>query len=362
MLKLFDVGCWFCDRGWKAVQIYAANQLLTAQWSSGPRSRTHVLSLQLTAALIYRVNAMHSRPSTGSAFHALLRSSLPLTDERQSPHLISGRDDNPQGWRDREDFYEPVAERGVIWLRDLRLPEDETTSIQCPRFPKNWDSQHHPQIQTRHYTVLLGLTYETVQHELGRSQGHWKPPPDRRPRASAMLPNARAPGPNDRVPAFDFSEAVAKNVNADFDQGSDLDDAEMIADNMTKDPAGLNHEVSCILLNYATQVLGAIPNPRQSADVYHEIRRGSTSTAEATIIHHIATELHINAFTQIATKEPHFDDWEDCFLYLFPPKDMICRPHTSLRAKYRQPAGAGHLNLRVMVAIRFALSTLNGSS
>ena len=124
----------------------------------------------------------------------------------------------------------------------------------------------------------------------------------------------------------------------------------------------LNHEVSCILLNYATQVLGAIPNPRQSADVYHEIRRGSMSTAEATIIHHIATELHINAFTQIATKEPHFDDWEDCFLYLFPPKDMIRRPHTSLRAKYRQPAGAGHLNLRVMVAIRFALSTLNGSS
>lgn len=287
---------------------------------------------------------MHSRPQTGSAPHALLRSTLPLTDDPHSDHLISGRDDNPLGWREREDFYEPVAERGIVWLRCLRLPDDENI-IQCPRFPKYWDSQIHPQIEPRHYTALLGLTYEVVQHELGRSQGHRRPAPDRLPRASVMLPNAKAPGPNDPVPVFDFSEEVAKNVNADFDQGSDLDDAEVIANNTAaEDPARLNHEVQRILLNYGSQVLGAIPNPRQSADVYHELRRGLTSTDEATLAHYRVTELHVNAFTQIATREPHHDDWDDCFMYLFPPKDMIRRPHTSLRAKHRQPLVQGSLS------------------
>lgn len=327
-------------RGWKGVQIYAADQLLTAQWSSGPRARTNVLSLELTAALVYRVNAMHSRPSTGSAFHRLLRSSLPLTEDRGSPYLISGRDDNPQGWRERDDFHEPFAEQGIIWLRDLRLPDDGG-AIQCPRFPKHWEGQIHPQISPRHYKALLGFTYEALQHELGRSQGHRRPAPDRLPRASAMLPSARAPGPNDPVPAFNFSEEVAKNVNADFDEGSDLDDGEIIADTAGEDTARLNHEVQRILLNYGSQVLGAIPNPRQSADVYHELRRGLASTEEATLAHHQTAELHINAFTQIATREPHHDDWDDCFMYLFPPKDMVRRPHTSVRAKHRQPPGVG---------------------
>ena len=77
-----------------------------------------------------------------------------------------------------------------------------------------------------------------------------------------------------------------------------------------EDGARLNHEVQRILLNYGSQVLGAIPNPRQSADVYHELRRGLTSTDEATLAHYQTTELHVNAFMQIAMREPHHDDWD----------------------------------------------------
>ena len=78
------------NRTWKALQLWAAYDVLKLQWLAGPASRSKVLALTLSASMLWRMNALHSRPATGGSVHALHKATLPLYTIKRPFRRVGG--------------------------------------------------------------------------------------------------------------------------------------------------------------------------------------------------------------------------------------------------------------------------------
>ncbi|KAF8318838.1 uncharacterized protein EI90DRAFT_3133042 [Cantharellus anzutake] len=103
----------------KLLTTCACHQLIEAQRNATPKSRVQPYALELTAALLWCINMLNSRPATGSSEHALMCASLPVTDNFLHPDVLDGCDRNPH--RDQAEGEQccPFAPGNVLWFRDI---------------------------------------------------------------------------------------------------------------------------------------------------------------------------------------------------------------------------------------------------
>jgi hypothetical protein len=327
-------------RSWKGLQLRAANEALEMQWNSGPASRTKSHALALSAALLWRINALHSRPATGGSVHEMHKNTLPLTTYEHHIHLFSGRDDNPHSHAldvsssssedEGEDlFLEPINPHGAIFLRAIRLPGDPGGRISCPRMDARFNNTPVDPIPPRFYKGLVGMLHSEILQKYGRlvQASNTSRQARRLPRPRTQLPFPPPPGPAEVSASVTLPDVVTKDFVADYDEGDDLDEEERMPHPVEPiNHQGFTDDVNKVLNAFCSQVLQFIPPPKRKNSIafYHQSRNPDEPYTPS-LEHYMNLDLWLGGFTQVQTREPHRDDWDDRFEYLFPPKFRIMR-------------------------------------
>lgn len=335
----------FLTRAWKGLQLRAGYEVLQQQWSAGPASRSKALSVALTGGILWRINALHSRPATGGSVHALHLSTLPVTSTRHHPELFSGRNDNPHAHANdsasgsdgstsdsgEDQFQGPVVPYGAVFLRSIRLPGDPGGKISCPRMDAQFNHAAANLLPYKAYRGVVGMSQYDVALKYGRLVQSSRPAaaPRRMARPRGQLPFPPDPAPDDASAMLTIPAMVTQAFAPDFDEGDDLHPEErMQHPEQEIDHDGFTDDVVRVMNAFCSQVLQHIPPPKRSnpgqLGFYHSCRNADDPTIP-TIANFTNPDLWLSGFTQIQSREPHKDDWEDRFEVLFPPKFRIIR-------------------------------------
>lgn len=353
-------------RGWKGYQLAAIDKLFKRQWECGPRTRGRDLALALRGHLIWRVNALLSRPATGGSIHALHIATLPTTHDRRNIRIWDGRDRNPhpsarrrqqrneedegedrdsdgdseEGEDEDEDdseerspsFRAPIVEHGVIWTRTIRLPGDVGGIVDCPRMSNSGLAD--TSIKPQHYRGIFGLSLTQVadftgRHDRGRRDILIRRLP--RPRLVLSLPALSEVGASASVI---LPPNVTNGFLPDVDQGDDLeqDEEEPSAGEVQVTTAALQGDIVIILNGLCSQSLQTIPVPRKKSTIhFYHTCRDPNEPYMASTTQFMEVDLQKSGFTHFQSREPNQDDWEDMFELILPPKHRIVRPSSGGR-------------------------------
>lgn len=107
-------------RGWRSIRIHAVGTLLSIQNKAPARPRFSMLALTTTVGLVWLANGIHCRPRDNAAGRDVMLACLPLTRNRNDPHLLfvpstrAGHDDLPI----------PFCPYNTVFLRQLIWPPD----------------------------------------------------------------------------------------------------------------------------------------------------------------------------------------------------------------------------------------------
>jgi hypothetical protein len=287
------------------------------------------------------MNALHSHPATGGSVHALHKATLPLTSYRRHVNLFSGRNDNPQrphissdsGTSDASDegediFLEPFTPYGVIFLRNIRLPGDPGGRVSCPRMDACFDGSVVAPLPEKAYKGVLGLSKEAIMQRYGcliQSSTSTR----RLPHPQGEIPFPSTPPPDAICASVTLPAHVTTNFAPDFDEGDDLEPEEQMGPAVQEIVLeDFVTDVNKVLDAFCSQVLQAIPPPKANNPYniafYHQCR-DPHSAFTPTISNFNNLDLWLSGFTRLQTRDPHRDDWEDRWEYLFPSKFRIVR-------------------------------------
>lgn len=293
--------------------------------------------MALTGSTTWRINALHSRPATGGSIHALHKATLHTTSHRHHINAFSGRDNNPfASHRSRDDeaddFLGPVLPYGIVFLRGIRLPGDPGGAITCPRLDARYQNSIVEPIEPRFYKGLFGFSFDDVRQLFGsfaQASASSQPKGKILPKPRSILPFP-PPRPDDHPSAaVTLPEIVAEDFAPDVDMGEDLDEEEQMVQAVANlNITSFNEDINKLLDAFCSQVLQVIPPPKKNNPAgvlfYHQCRDAS-APYDPSLENYQNVDLWLGGFRQIQTREPHKDDWEDRFEYLFPPKIRITR-------------------------------------
>ncbi|KAK1219139.1 hypothetical protein PQX77_018150 [Marasmius sp. AFHP31] len=127
-LVALPVELWWSFR---AYRLLAMSQILRRQVLSPTEFRVGPDALLLTAAMVWLINSIHSRPDDGSAARSLMRAILPLTEGRNVDDSTLMFVQNERREDDDNGGLLPHNPYGLVFLRPLML------DAQTPRFRSN---------------------------------------------------------------------------------------------------------------------------------------------------------------------------------------------------------------------------------
>ncbi|KAJ3924830.1 MAG: hypothetical protein NXY57DRAFT_1044611 [Lentinula lateritia] len=137
---------------WKfrAQRVEAISRVLMRQQEGDPQLRIKPAALQLTAACVWLLNGLHSRPDDGSSARNLMTTVLPLTDSLDpDPNTVLFLSQE-------EEFAElPYNPFGVIFLRCISL------KVPVPRM------RHNPEVflLPNSFQYLFNATQDEIRHK-----------------------------------------------------------------------------------------------------------------------------------------------------------------------------------------------------
>lgn len=284
---------------------------------------------------------------------------LPTTHDRRNIRIWDGRDRNPhssarrrrrgdeeddeeedrdsdessEDWDDEEDsdgeerslnFRAPIIPHGVIWTRQIRLPGDPSGNVSCPRMSH---IEGFIAIQPEHYRGIFGLNLSQVTAITGRSMQGRKDVLIRRlarPREVLGLPPPPQPGITSA--SVTLPDIVAEGFLPDVDQGDDLEQNEEEPSTGEVYTAGLEADIGILLNAFCSQSLQVIPVPKKQSSIpYYHTCRDPNDSYLPSITQFLEPDLQKSGFTHFQSREPHQDDWDDRFEYIFPPKHKFVR-------------------------------------
>lgn len=186
-------------------------------------------------------------------------------------------------------------------------------------------------LPSKAYKGVLGLTKEEIMQKYRRlvqaSVSHSRPRP--LPCPQAQLPLPPSPDPEDATVNIALPAVVVDDFAPDFDEGDDLEPEEQMVPAVQEITlAEFTADINKVLNGFCSQVLQAIPPPRHNNPnnlVFYHGCQDPNNLFTPSIIHCNNPDLWLAGFIQLQTHEPHHDDWEDWFEYLFPLKFQIIR-------------------------------------
>jgi hypothetical protein len=224
------------------------------QREGNTRLRCNSNALLLTAAMVWFINGLHSRPDDGSAARDLMRAILPRTDGesnlgiRPEPrHYESGSDDDDDD--DSDDEGVPHAPCGLIFLREVILPP--TSTVPRMRIGRS--------VKDTTFKFFLGGKLQDIQSQVLPTNILTKKdiPATRVSTRKAKTPTYyNFDGQDD--PIFQLSEAGYELPNPSVDVGSDLEVEEQVHD----DNQDIDGKLTQMWYQFLLDIIAKAPNPR----------------------------------------------------------------------------------------------------
>ena len=140
-------------------RLEAISRTLLQQQSGPTNLRVGPNALSLTAACVWLVNALHSRPEDDTAHRSLMRAVSPLTDAPNPDHhalIVVSRDSSNSS----DESVLPYFADGVIFLREIRFQEH------VPRM--GVDNTYGYSIDSASFKHLFGSTEEELRYRYHR--------------------------------------------------------------------------------------------------------------------------------------------------------------------------------------------------
>ncbi|THU76659.1 hypothetical protein K435DRAFT_878887 [Dendrothele bispora CBS 962.96] len=317
--------------GLRSLRALAIKEILASQATGPPRLRVDRDALLLTAACVWLVNSLHSRPDDGPASRSLMRAALPVTDAdfedinnytllfkpSQTPDVEDEADDDDDDDDEEDHVKVPYAPYGMIFLRRLKLDVDVPRMradgpFMNSKAVKYFFSQSLPEIRLKYGSTaivpreVIDRT-RTVTNKVHRTMMYHPDPSD----PPELLFDLAARGHQLPPPAVDDG--------SDREQDSDDDDFRDTEGNIDVRMTNLWHQFILDITNKSPNQSGA------TSPSYLKLSRSERTEATDAIYRNNKLSDIFRACTyKIGTRQ----EWERAFNSLFPPRGKKFAPGT----------------------------------
>lgn len=247
-------------RSWRTYRLLALSRVLSAQAASNPALRVKTEALLLTAACVWLINSLHSRPDDGSAGRSLMHAVLPLVERHDAdPLYLAYAGYTPRPFDELEEEEEdddddeavPVYIYGAIFLRQIMQHQTPRMRIGGPNLTES---------AFKHF---FGVSVEVIEYKyftVGII------PPDAIAETRIVTNKAKrtpvyhpAPGTNDPI-LFSLGDRGHQLPPRPVDSGSDVEDDEF--DHSDDDDENIDKVVNQLFRQLLIDIIHKVPNPR----------------------------------------------------------------------------------------------------
>ncbi|KXN83946.1 hypothetical protein AN958_00784 [Leucoagaricus sp. SymC.cos] len=308
----------------RMIRLMAVNEVLAAQAVAPVLSRFKLEALTLTAACIWLINGLHSRPDDGSAARQLILAALPLTDaEDADPDLLlylmstrrrqpiedennSSDSDTPPNNNNHHSPVVPIVANGVVFFR--RVIPGEAPRLRIggltlaePGF-SYWFGMDREHLEAKYRRT--GIVDKNVIATIRSTTSKRRTLPyhsnnDIRP-----------------SPLFDFAGQGLSLPDPVADDGSDNEDQPAPAATAAS-PLSIDDKLSILWKQFVKDIVWKSPNPHGIMNAsYLRVSEHEQMTFER---EEIFKNLRLpELWTSVYYKNGTMNDWQRCFDHMFP--------------------------------------------
>lgn len=293
--------------------VEAVNRLLLTQQRGDPKLRVKPDALLLTAACVWLINSLHSRPDDGKASKALMQRILPLTDSIDpDPNTLLFRSWDYRD--DTDDYWIPFSPYGAIFLRRVML------DVEVPRMAL--DTYVTP-LPEDCFSYLFDATEEHIRHKYAPVgiiprgvEATQRVVTNKTQRTPRFVEEAHENEPTHRSLLFDLASKGFKLPPPTIDDGSDMEvDGEPVAPCIVRT---IDEVVTEMYRQFLSDVINKSPSPRSSSlPSYCTL----TASQKLTVTEDLYKNINFkDIWRQCNWKITQKNDWELAFSHLFPER------------------------------------------
>jgi hypothetical protein len=302
-------------RNFRACRLLAIRIVLELQAKGDDEWRVLDESLLLTAASVWLINSLHSRPDDGPSSRELMKAVLPITDDDDEDDLWlahaprNGQGGNGEDESDEDEFHTgtPWYPYGAIFLRRII----SGANIPVPRMRRGG-----PFLSTAAFQYWFKASQEEIRHKyfrvgiLPRKQ----PGNVRRPSTKAKFtPTYRTGSGSPEPVAFHLAERGLRLPSPPVDDGSDNEGPAR----HTNGTGDIDEEVTHIWRQFLVDVIIKSPNPKRAGrDSYCRLTHD-----ERLLVHEALYENRnlSEVWNACQWRVAGLDEWRRAFNNMFPP-------------------------------------------
>ncbi|KAL0575321.1 hypothetical protein V5O48_006650 [Marasmius crinis-equi] len=327
-LAAFDPETWWTFRRYR---LLAMSQILTAQAEEDPEFRVRGEALLLTAAVVWLINGLHSRPDDGSAARDLMRCVLPVTDDHVDQSMLMFK---KHEHREVNGDALPFNPYGCVFLRPIMVH----FSVGAPRFRSSgrflqdeyfmfWFKMDIQQVRLRYHTKLIardpqhGTNHNSEPHRVNNKT-----------RLTATRTNHAG---ETETPLFALEAQGYTNAPLRPDEGSDVEEGREEDVQMAPNGPSIDEELSEIWRQLPPDILNKSPNrSRHTDDKYTHLSKADRDGAGEDVLQNNCLS---DIWEEVYFKVGKSSEFDTAFANMFPNPRKTTRPaHTQnyFQSKY----------------------------
>jgi hypothetical protein len=306
-------------RGFRVYRVFALSRILGAQALGTPAFRVKREALLLTAACVWLVNGLHSRPEDGPAARNLMKAILPVTDsdghrdrDAHGDHdTLAYATTRPEEEEEEEDSDEgesapsvPYNPYGVVFLRRVVLNKSIVPRLRgggpflSPPAFRYFFGTSQDEISYKYYKVGIVPRELVAQRRVVTNK-------TRRTTTYISFSDER------ELDLFNLAEQGYRLPSPTVDEGSDLEAEE------TEPTGNIDAEVSKMWRQFLIDMALKTPNPRGATvtSYFTLSRKDRRAVGEEVYQNPKLSDMWNACQYKVASNE----DWKLAFNHLFPP-------------------------------------------
>ncbi|KXN82138.1 hypothetical protein AN958_03192 [Leucoagaricus sp. SymC.cos] len=331
--------CTFPRNDWwnfRIIRLMAVDEVLARQRDTPGIGRFQLEALTLTAACVWLINGLHSRPDDGSAARQLIHASLPLTDaedadadlllyptstrRRQLTHEDEDGSDSDNSDNHLNDNGRlpvvPIAANGVVFFRRVIVANSPQlrmggVTLSEPGF-SYWFGMDRERLEAKYRRtgIVDKNVIATIRSTTNKRRTH------------PYHNNANIPEP----PLFDFTSQGLSLPDPILDDASDHEDQPVPAGDASPSLT-IDEELSKLWKQFVKDIVWKSPNPQGITNAsYLKISEHERQVFDR---EEIFKNLQLpELWTSVYYKNGTMNDWRRCFDNMFPPLGMTISSNT----------------------------------
>jgi hypothetical protein len=317
VVSLLGANCNVVDtihRNFRAYRLLAFSHILSMQSTGSPALRVKPDALLLSAACVWLINSLHSRPEDGPSWRSLMHAVLPNTDSDDVDDETFACVASGHGEREHEEEEsdseeeapsQPYNPFGVIFLRrivpDVEVPRMRAggRNLTIPAFKYIFGAMPED-IRLKYHKVGIVPAAKVPETRIVTNKTKYTP---------SYINTSGADEPN----LFSLAENGYSLPPPVVDGGSDIEEE----DDLDEAAGDIDAEVSQMWRQFLVDVAMKTPNPRgaTSASYFTVTRDDRLSTGEELYKNDNLSDMWRECQYKLGSR----DDWKCAFGHMFPP-------------------------------------------